>query len=81
MWKFSSEVSLHSEPMAGFYLDFEKPIVDLDQKIDEMIEMSADNNTAWEDLGADLVSIGTARAPFTTPDEHIQAIKTFKDIV
>jgi len=37
--------------------------------------------TAWEDLGADLVSIGTARAHYNTPDEHIQAIKTFKDII
>ncbi|MAQ13027.1 MAG: LLM class F420-dependent oxidoreductase [Pseudomonadales bacterium] len=36
---------------------------------------------AWEDLGADLVSIGTARAPFHTPHEHIQAIKTFKEII
>ena len=37
--------------------------------------------TAWQDLGADFVSIGTTRAPFSTPDEHIQAIKTFKDII
>ena len=37
--------------------------------------------TAWEALGADLVSIGTARAQYNTPDEHIQAIKTFKDII
>ena len=36
---------------------------------------------AWEALGADLVSIGTARAPFHTPHEHIQAIKTFKEII
>ena len=37
--------------------------------------------TAWQDLGADAVSVGTARAPFNTPDEHIQAIKTFKQII
>ena len=35
---------------------------------------------AWEELGADLVSIGTARAEFHTTDDHIQAIKAFKDI-
>ena len=35
---------------------------------------------AWEELGADLVSIGTARSGFNTTNDHIQAIKTFKDI-
>ena len=54
MWKFSSEVSLQSEPMAGFYLDFEKPIADLDQKIDEMVEMSSKDGT---DLSLSLIHI------------------------
>ena len=35
----------------------------------------------WETLGADAVSIGTTRAPFNTPDEHIEAIRTFKEIL
>ena len=35
----------------------------------------------WEDLGADAVSIGTARSLFETPDEHIQAMRTFKDVI
>ena len=35
----------------------------------------------WEELGVDAISVGTTRAPFHTPDEHIQAIKTFKEII
>ena len=35
----------------------------------------------WEALGADAISIGTTRAPFNTPNEHIEAIKTFRDIL
>ena len=58
-----------------------------DLKIEGRIELTGTPEdwktalTTWQDLGADLVSIGTARAPFTTPDEHIQAIKTFKEIM
>ena len=58
-----------------------------DLKIEGRIELTGtpeDWKTAlatWQDLGADLVSIGTARAPFTTPDEHLQAIKKFKEII
>ena len=62
MWKFSSEVSLHSEPMPGFYLDFEKPIVDLDQKIDEMIEMSSKDGT---DLSSEIVRLKEKREKIT----------------
>ena len=35
----------------------------------------------WEELGVDAISVGTARAPFHSPDEHIRAIKTFKEIL
>ena len=35
----------------------------------------------WERLGADAVSIGTTRGPFNTPSEHIDAIKTFEEIL
>ena len=58
-----------------------------DLKIEGRIELTGTPEdwqaqlAAWENLGADAVSIGTARAPFNTPDEHIQAIKTFKDIM
>lgn len=62
MWKFSSEVSLHFEPMAGFYLDFEKPIADLDQKIDEMIERSSKDGT---DLSSEIVRLKEKREKIT----------------
>ena len=58
-----------------------------DLKIEGRIELTGTQEdwqaqvAAWENLGADAVSVGTARAPFNTPDEHIQAIKTFKDII
>ena len=58
-----------------------------DLKIEGRIELNGTPEdwktalTAWQDLDADFVSIGTARTPFNTPDEHIQAIKTFKDII
>ncbi len=44
--------------MAGFYLDFEKPIVDLDQKIDEMIEMNSKDGT---DLSSEIVRLKEKR--------------------
>ena len=55
-------MSLHFEPMAGFYLDFEKPIVDLDQKIDEMIEMSSKDGT---DLSSEIVRLKEKREKIT----------------
>ena len=48
--------------MAGFYLDFEKPIVDLDQKIDEMIEMSSKDGT---DLSSEIVRLKEKREKIT----------------
>ena len=48
--------------MAGFYLDFEKPIADLDQKIDEMIEMSSKNGT---DLSSEIVRLKEKREKIT----------------
>ena len=53
---------MHSEPMAGFYLDFEKPIVDLDQKIEEMIEMSSKDGT---DLSSEIVRLKEKREKIT----------------
>ena len=53
---------MHSEPMVGFYLDFEKPIVDLDQKIDEMIEMSSKDGT---DLSSEIVRLKEKREKIT----------------
>jgi hypothetical protein len=35
---------------------------------------------AWEELGAALVSIGTAGSEFHTTYDHIQVIKAFKNI-
>ena len=53
---------MHSELMAGFYLDFEKPIADLDQKIDEMIEMSSKDGT---DLSLEIVRLKEKREKIT----------------
>ena len=58
-----------------------------DLKIEGRIELTGTPEdwqaqlAAWENLGADAVSIGTARAHFNTPEEHNQAIKTLKDIM
>ena len=53
---------MHSELMAAFYLDFEKPIADLDQKIDEMIEMSSKDGT---DLSLEIVRLKEKREKLT----------------
>ena len=53
---------MHSELMAAFYLDFEKPIADLDQKIDEMIEMSSKDGT---DLSLEIVRLKEKREKIT----------------
>jgi len=35
----------------------------------------------WEGMGADAISVGTTRGSFSTPGQHIEAIRTFREIL
>ena len=36
---------------------------------------------AWQDVGASHISIGTANSGFTSPDQHIEAIRRVKEVI
>ena len=44
-------------------------------------ELWAGQAKAWEALGATHISVNTMKAGFTSPQQHIDAIRQFKDVV